>query len=651
MADWSALVHGRTYREDFRTNLIVIPEDFGREEIDWAKRYILATTASPERLRDGPRWSVFKSRRHCVVGVTCLAEAVSDNMIRDEHGRPVYVFLGYVARTPFPPLPPRELARFRPLYQFVRERWDEKGRQAHGIRECGYYEDALSEISSACEDEEEPPRMNVRETEQAFWIPADAGRLWTAVSVHPGPISLCLGLASRRDAEEGPFDHVTVADVREPARMVRPSLPRSSLPPPASAANDESVLQSLVSKGVSLAKKGVGFLSRSEPSSRQARTKSDRRAAPPVNPLAGFKYVEGEPDKDAHSDESESRRLQQRPPPTDGNAPPPEMWPGFAWKEPAADRRNQEDARMEWMDGFDPGMQLTDMNGDGLPDAATQVLDANGDGLADSVLIVTEHSSMAIEAVDLDGDLYPDASLVSQDLNHDGLPDRVDVGPPMFQPEGNLDPALPPADWAYGVPVADGLPHFDPRHGASDLVGEPAAEMENWHQQANPDTCAVVSQEFILESLTGREFSEAQLQQEAWRMGAYTPGGGTPLECMGDLLEAHGIGVEREYGATLDELSAKLNEGSKVMVALDSHEIWTPGQDYVTDELLTDCVGLPGQQADHAVEVIGIDHSDPNHPMVILNDPGHPQGGGLMVPADEFVNAWQDSNCYMVSTV
>ena len=38
------------------------------------------------------------------------------------------------------------------------------------------------------------------------------------------------------------------------------------------------------------------------------------------------------------------------------------------------------------------------------------------------------------------------------------------------------------------------------------------------------------------------------------------------------------------------------------------------------------------------------DRSDPEHPMVILNDSGHVNGQGAMVPLDEFVDAWDDSN-------
>jgi hypothetical protein len=89
------------------------------------------------------------------------------------------------------------------------------------------------------------------------------------------------------------------------------------------------------------------------------------------------------------------------------------------------------------------------------------------------------------------------------------------------------------------------------------------------------------------------------------------------------------------------------------MVAVDSDEVWTAGQDFFADELadMLDYPGaIPGQGANHAVEVVGVDTSDPDHPMVILNDPGHPQGQGLMMPAEEFIDAWADSGSYMVAT-
>jgi hypothetical protein len=205
----------------------------------------------------------------------------------------------------------------------------------------------------------------------------------------------------------------------------------------------------------------------------------------------------------------------------------------------------------------------------------------------------------------------------------------------------------------FPVPTDDqmmDLPNFDPAHAGADVIGDPGDDMTHWHVQTYTDTCAVVTQEYILESVTGQDFSEDALRQEAIANGWYTPGGGTPLEHVGDLLEAHGVGVERTSGATLEDLATSLSQGEKVIVAVDADEIWSPGQSLMRDDFLEDLTGIPGQDANHAVEVIGIDNSDPDHSMVVLNDPGHPDGRGAMVPADEFVNAWTDSGCFMVHT-
>jgi hypothetical protein len=166
-----------------------------------------------------------------------------------------------------------------------------------------------------------------------------------------------------------------------------------------------------------------------------------------------------------------------------------------------------------------------------------------------------------------------------------------------------------------------------------------------WHQQTKPDTCAIAAQEFILDEVTGRDFSEEKLTQEAAKNGWYNPGGGTPLECMGNLLEAHGIPVQKQEGCNLEDISDKLARGEKVLVGVNSDEIWNQ-----QDTPLSETTGMPGQPADHAVQVTGIDNSDPNNPTVILNDPGIPDGEGLRVPAEQFLNAWEGSNRYMVST-
>ncbi len=277
------------------------------------------------------------------------------------------------------------------------------------------------------------------------------------------------------------------------------------------------------------------------------------------------------------------------------------------------------------LDGtFESVAQGIDTDGDGQPDTWAIGSDLNNDGTLDQTSV--------IQGIDTDGDGIPDTWEIQTDLNNDGIPDQT----AYFQDtdgDGIPDTPLDTSQVGY----------------ADNIIGDPADDMEHWHQQTHEDTCAVVSQQFILEELTGQNFSEDQLQQEACDNGWYTSGGGTPLECMGNILEAHGIPVEKEYGCTLQDIGDKLACGEKVMVAVDSEEIWHP-ELVDPDDALANAYGMPGQGVDHAVEVIGIDNSDPNNPMVILNDPGSRDGQGSMVPADRFVDAWDDSNNYMVST-
>jgi hypothetical protein len=179
------------------------------------------------------------------------------------------------------------------------------------------------------------------------------------------------------------------------------------------------------------------------------------------------------------------------------------------------------------------------------------------------------------------------------------------------------------------------------------ILGNPVDQLPVWHQQTHDDTCAIVSQEFIIHSLTGHDIPENVLVREAIDHGWYTPGGGTSADNVGKLLELHGIHVDRENKATMTNLIDKLNNGQEVIVGVNAEDIWYHG---TSQDPLLHYPGIPGQQANHAVEVIGIDNRDPQHPMVILNDPGAPNGQGEEVPLDVFEAAWSASDHYMVST-
>lgn len=259
----------------------------------------------------------------------------------------------------------------------------------------------------------------------------------------------------------------------------------------------------------------------------------------------------------------------------------------------------------------------SDSNLDGVVDyySGTSASDFNGDGQADYM----------ITAADYNGDGVFEASGEYMDTNNDGIMESVDQYSPIYPESSGNAPA-------YET--------FDPSEtDPANVVGDPTGNMENWHWQETGTSCAVASQEFVLEQLTGREFEEAQLRELAEENGWYDIQGGTPMDDVGNILEYMGLHVEQSMGNTMDDIVQCLQNGGQVIVGVDSSELWNG----TNDEMFG-----PGMDADHAVQVTGIDFSNPDQPMVILNDPGAANGGGAMVPMDSFVDAWEDSSGFMV---
>lgn len=163
-------------------------------------------------------------------------------------------------------------------------------------------------------------------------------------------------------------------------------------------------------------------------------------------------------------------------------------------------------------------------------------------------------------------------------------------------------------------------------------------------QQQYLDTCAIKSQQIILQS-HNIDVSEDELVEESIDKGWYTPGNGTSLSDVGNLLEEHGVNVSRYEHASIDDIAAELAKGHQVIVGVDSGELWTPG----TYENLEDFI--MGNGADHALIVSGIDVNPlTGEREVTLTDPGTGEVAHIYT-ANKFEDAWDDSDNFMVTTV
>lgn len=289
------------------------------------------------------------------------------------------------------------------------------------------------------------------------------------------------------------------------------------------------------------------------------------------------------------------------------------------------------------------GTVFLDTDGDGNPDLISQMADTDGDGMMDQVVTYadtdgdgTADAVMQETFLDTDGDGTPDTYVVQVDA--DGDQEFEESQTFRFNPETG---EIAPLDQAEnGVGYVQDLENFDPDEADPDkVVGDPEESMEQWEFQGNTGRCALYSQKFIIEELTGEEIDIEEMADMAEENNWFSEENGTPLLHMNKMLDAYGIDNEMSFHNDEEDLRECLENGGKVIVSVDADEIWY-GE--------TDDMFAPVDGPNHAVQVIGIDYSDPENPMVILNDSGSPDGCGEMVPLDVFMDAWEDGDCQMI---
>ena len=287
-------------------------------------------------------------------------------------------------------------------------------------------------------------------------------------------------------------------------------------------------------------------------------------------------------------------------------------------------------------------MQI-DTDGDGLIDYAEQGRDYNNDEVFDSVKIYEDTTGSGVidtmtELYDSTGDGKLDMAEIHHDYDEDGIEDWTQIC--QYDPKtGNIIPLNDPPEYAsISATYSWELPQYEPSDNYPEGVcGDPASSMQYWEHQGESGPCALYSQMFIIEEFTGQDIDINEFTAIAESNGWY--GTGTAPLNMSKMLDAYGIDNEMSFHNDMDDIEDCLNEGGRVIVAIDADEIWSgEGGDLFS----------PNAAANHAVEVIGIDYSNPEHPMVILNDSGSPTGRGEMVPLDDFVDAWKDSECQMI---
>lgn len=173
--------------------------------------------------------------------------------------------------------------------------------------------------------------------------------------------------------------------------------------------------------------------------------------------------------------------------------------------------------------------------------------------------------------------------------------------------------------------------------GAMETVFGDPEDAENWHRQTQKNSCSIACQEMVAEQLLDRDFSEQEMIDYAEKQGWYDPAEGTPMSKVGSLLEAIGMDVERVSNCSITDLMQSLADGEKVICGVNNQILKEPR--------LAD---MPGLKANHSVEFIGVDFTNPKNPQVILNDPGVKNGQAIRHDMDVFMKAWSTCDNYAV---
>ncbi|MBR6021045.1 MAG: hypothetical protein IK066_01345 [Kiritimatiellae bacterium] len=164
--------------------------------------------------------------------------------------------------------------------------------------------------------------------------------------------------------------------------------------------------------------------------------------------------------------------------------------------------------------------------------------------------------------------------------------------------------------------------------------------------QGHTGECAIHAQFRILQDY-GYTGTVDMLRQEAIEHGWFDPDTGTARADIGKLLELHGVPCTMYFEANRYNLLDELAQGKRVIVTVDSDELWH--KNTVLEKAWENMKDMFFDGTDHAVVVSGINTADPDNIQVVLTDSGDGHRT-ISYPIDQFENAWRDGNCQMIVT-
>ena len=150
--------------------------------------------------------------------------------------------------------------------------------------------------------------------------------------------------------------------------------------------------------------------------------------------------------------------------------------------------------------------------------------------------------------------------------------------------------------------------------------------------------CAVMCELYVL-SLNGVERSLQHWEQQAARQG-WLRQGGTPIHCIGRLLEQECFSVSRTFHNSIEDLRKAIQQAN-VIAAVDGKELSERPCDVCREKMEDDAIG---PDPNHAVVVLGIDDR-----RVRYYEPS--SGRVESTSIERFEDAWSDSSRFMVKVM